>query len=343
MKIRIGLIIILIFICGSIAFSQVPFRIVHFVVGRVADAPGIPANGRTVYLYYPNSPEAFSTAKVGEISGVSNWYMIDVSSIPGITWAPGSTVEAKIEEYGYKGGPVAVITTSRGFDIAPEITMSTEGPIFSRVTFDGRGYYPNDVITDAPKISAHVTDPNGVDYTYFEINIGPDITVEYSDFDPTKGDLYKDGLVVYTVKPPKGPIPAGSYQIVLKAQDTLGNLGGWIGNIRVFGGAVKLVPNTAPLTFPIPFSPVTKKHPYTSITYNLTVDGNITIYMYDTSGQIIWTRKLIAGEEGGRAGYNEVRWNGITDFGGYAGNGIVVFKIVHGNRLIGQGKIVIYD
>ena len=61
------------------------------------------------------------------------------------------------------------------------------------------------------------------------------------------------------------------------------------------------------------------------------------------SGKVTWTKKYAPRANGGRTGYNEIKWNGISDFGGYAGNGIYVYKIVSQGKVIGTGKMVVYD
>jgi flagellar hook assembly protein FlgD len=55
------------------------------------------------------------------------------------------------------------------------------------------------------------------------------------------------------------------------------------------------------------------------------------------------TKKFRAGGEGGKAGYNQFTWNGITDFGKTVGNGIYVYKIISKGKVIGTGKLVVLE
>jgi flagellar hook assembly protein FlgD len=50
-----------------------------------------------------------------------------------------------------------------------------------------------------------------------------------------------------------------------------------------------------------------------------------------------------SGQNGGKAGVNAVSWNGRTLFGEVGGNGMYVYKIVSGNKVLGSSKIVILD
>ncbi len=111
------------------------------------------------------------------------------------------------------------------------------------------------------------------------------------------------------------------------------------------GAPARLKKGTIVRAYPSVFKPATGVGDERTlrIAYDLTAHASVTLYLYDVGGKIIWTYKAAAGAEGGRAGYNEVDWNGITDLGGYIGNGIYVLKIVSGDKVLGTGKIVVYE
>ena len=95
----------------------------------------------------------------------------------------------------------------------------------------------------------------------------------------------------------------------------------------------------SPLNGPNPFSPL---HGATTIYYKLSTNADITLFIFDISGNLVLKRKFAAGiEEGGKQGDNKVKWNGFTDFGEIASNGVYVYKIVAGNNVIGKGKIIV--
>ena len=95
------------------------------------------------------------------------------------------------------------------------------------------------------------------------------------------------------------------------------------------------------MIYPTPFSP--RRDKIVKIVYNLTADGDVTTYNISTDGRIVWTHKSISGTEGGKAGYNELEWDGLTDFGHIIGNGIYPIKIVSKGKVKASGKMVVFE
>jgi len=118
-----------------------------------------------------------------------------------------------------------------------------------------------------------------------------------------------------------------------------GNPNYWYGNVAVETGPVRIIGDI--LCYPSVFKPLSEGE--TRIAYNLSKDANISVYIYDASGQVILTKKFASGVVGGRAGYNDFTWNGIMDIGGYVGNGIYIIQITSGNSLVATGKLVVFD
>ena len=96
------------------------------------------------------------------------------------------------------------------------------------------------------------------------------------------------------------------------------------------------------INYPNPFNPLAQT---TLIKYTLSKDANITIYIYTTSGERIWQYSAPPGSQGGRAGQNEVVWNGITAFRGIASSGVylvhVTARVSGKNVILSRGKIAI--
>lgn len=59
-----------------------------------------------------------------------------------------------------------------------------------------------------------------------------------------------------------------------------------------------------------PFNPATGT---TSITYTLSKDADIRLYVHNIRGERVYSRVFPAGAAGGQAGVNEIVWDGITD------------------------------
>ena len=133
----------------------------------------------------------------------------------------------------------------------------------------------------------------------------------------------------------------GTHAVKVQAMDDSGNITTreannlivqTAGEIRVFG---------APLNHPNPFDPGTQS---TTLGYVLSRSANVTINIFDLAGNLIARRSFSADQEGGKAGYNEVAWDGRTDGGDIVGNGIYIYLIIADGSPIqnGQGKIAVF-
>ncbi|MGB9612978.1 MAG: Ig-like domain-containing protein, partial [Candidatus Margulisiibacteriota bacterium] len=101
------------------------------------------------------------------------------------------------------------------------------------------------------------------------------------------------------------------------------------GAVKVFG---------TPLNYPNPFNAGVEN---TNISYILSRASNITLTIHDLAGNLIAKKNFTANEEGGRAGYNEITWDGKSDAGEVVGNGIYVYLIVADGKLAGKGKLTV--
>ncbi|MCX5726024.1 MAG: PQQ-binding-like beta-propeller repeat protein [Candidatus Saganbacteria bacterium] len=128
------------------------------------------------------------------------------------------------------------------------------------------------------------------------------------------------------------------YKITLWAKDLLGFEISRDFYVRSTFGGPKIL--GTPLVYPPVFKPLSTNPMENTarISFNLSLVAPITIYLYDVSGQMVWSAKFT-----GRLGYNEAQWNGATKLGGYVGNGIYVYKIITGDKILGSGKIVVFD
>ena len=194
-----------------------------------------------------------------------------------------------------------------------------------------------DIINPMPEITATLTDNTTVDVSSVKLYID-NITAEGAAI--TVIDAPRSYTLRYKVPSPLEPETIRRHTIFLSVKDVLGNLSFWeAGDLRVISGPAKIMGE--PLSYPEVFKPLSG-NPVT-IAYNLTADVDTTIFIYDISGNIVLTRKFRAGQAGGRAGYNGISWNGKTDFGQIVGNGIYIYKITSGKKVLGAGKLVVYD
>jgi hypothetical protein len=223
------------------------------------------------------------------------------------------------------------------------VTSTTFLRIYS-VEFNGVLYNPFpgavNLVSQRPILTADITVEGGTgSVSTVEVYLGepPVLVTVTSESDPD-WLLSNSATFEYTFAQ---DIPFGAQTIHLGAYTDSGEYALRSFNVTVVRRNAPVEVVGVPLAYPAPFRPM---HGETvTIAYNLSADSNVTLYLYDISGQIVWTGKFRAGSVGGRMGYNGVQWNGGTDMGWVAANGIYVFKIISDGKQLSKGKLVILD
>ncbi|MFH1826738.1 MAG: hypothetical protein ABH823_05565 [bacterium] len=111
--------------------------------------------------------------------------------------------------------------------------------------------------------------------------------------------------------------------------------------VEVIGGPHRLL--DTPISFPSPFS--IEAHGVVTIQYKLSTDMAVQIIFVDISGQRVKNFIFEEGQEGGSAGINKVTWDGRTDRGTLAGNGIYLGTFIerNENRRLGSVKLTVVN
>jgi len=108
--------------------------------------------------------------------------------------------------------------------------------------------------------------------------------------------------------------------------------------LKVMSGSVTATGPT--LVYPNPYDPLRGD---LKITYYLSVDNDISIYVFDTSGRLVWKNNYLSGANGGKAGYNELNWNSVGLFGSLASDAYIVNVVEQGTgRLVSKTKMLIW-
>ncbi|MFH1576443.1 MAG: hypothetical protein ABID35_02760, partial [Candidatus Margulisiibacteriota bacterium] len=80
------------------------------------------------------------------------------------------------------------------------------------------------------------------------------------------------------------------------------------------------------------------------IAYTLSADKPIQLIIYDViTMRPVFHRTFAAGEPGGKLGYNEFLWDGVTDQGTTIANGSYVLQAFSNGNMIGQTYFVVID
>ncbi len=310
-------------------------------ISALSVSSGNPGDSVKLYGYAFGTEEGSSSVKFGSsFAIVSMWSDTSIEvTIPSVDSGPYSiTVDVVKDSQTY---------TSNGKDFTVGAYTPTGLPIISMVKFGDRTYVPGQIISSRPVITAVVTNSVSTTFKYVAIDPGtnrevrisaPDISYSVSPGLPEGGWL----LTAY-VRTAISAEPVNAHTVRITCAGTLGAQASWDGNVVVMRGEVQVVGRV--YNYPNPFQPLSgdPSRNATRIAYNLNVDAPIMIIIYDITGHEVHRASFRKGEDGGRAGLNSVEWNGKSIFGDVAGNGMYIYKIISSNKVIGSGKLVVFD
>ena len=304
----------------------------------------------------PNGGEIFTGGSTYEIrwsatdgSGIkSNGITIIYSMDSGATWYLTQSGLPNTGTYSWEAATVNSyhsrilvfaedIYGNIGSDISDsDFTLSTEAaaPPIGPIKINGGTLVAGDVISSVAKIQVHLSNnAHGISKVIIIIHSNPQeiiLTLE----DGTSNEGTWSGNIT---------IPPGSHTLTVYVLDGVGNENIVTVPVVVMSGAPQVM--GTPLNYPNPFKPLSSdpNENTTQIQYSLSVDTPVMIIMYDITGHELKRWNFGRGMEGGRAGVNTIRWNGRSMFGEVAGNGMYLYKIISGNKVIGSGRIVVLD
>ena len=99
-------------------------------------------------------------------------------------------------------------------------------------------------------------------------------------------------------------------------------------------------PSTLAINSPNPFD---NRREGTTIAYRLDKDTDVNVYIFSTTGNLIWKDVFLSGANGGRAGDNSIVWDGVSYFSEVLSNGVYLLHIVEKQtgKTLAKGKIMI--
>lgn len=204
-------------------------------------------------------------------------------------------------------------------------------PRVQNIKFDGYTIKNNDYVAAGVTITAALTDESGIDTAASSIEVDGAFTklnalTSPSTFDATTGAL--------TYKP---TFAEGAHTLKIYVFDLIGNMASSESiTFKVSAGDLQITGTV--LNYPNPFAPPTQS---TKIGYMLNKDSDIKVYIFNMVSQLIKKFEIISGSQGARAGYNELTWDGNTDFGEVASNDVYFCKVTAGGKVLGKCKIVV--
>ncbi|MFH1709705.1 MAG: T9SS type A sorting domain-containing protein, partial [bacterium] len=282
---------------------------------------GIRSDGITL-KYSVNSGGSWESIASGEANtGIYTWEAPAISSTE-----CRISVEAEDTD-GNKGYDVS----DSNFTISPEASP----PVIGRIKMNGIHFTSGNIVSANAEIQLSLTDSQGV--ATIELYVDGVLTPTAFTLDPsgtTFEGTWRGKLAIEDV---------GTHTLTFRVIDGIGNVSpstdSYTTTIRVMGGAVQVVGRV--MNYPNPFRPASGGT--TNIQYTLSTDATITLIIYDITGHEVKRMKFSSGSSGGRGGINQITWSGETLGGDIAGDGMYLYKIISGDKVLGSGKLVIFD
>ena len=219
-------------------------------------------------------------------------------------------------------------------------------PIITEVKFNGRPYLAGEVVSATPNITALVTCDNPLDETYCVVEVdGVPVTQYTKKFEDAPGVPLPNAKIL-TIRLqsaiPAHPVTGHTLRIEVRSV-TMVDTGTWTGSLVVMRGDVQMIGSA--YNYPNPFRPLSSdtNQNTTRILYNLSVNAEVTLIIYDITGHEVYRKSYHSGTSGGQAGLNSVPFNGQSMFGEALGNGMYLYKLISGGKVIGSGKLVVLD
>lgn len=343
---------------AAAVYAQVPFAPIYWVKGVVNDAPGQPADGRKIFF---DNGKAWDTIGPQGKSGASNHFLINAGDA-GAPLDAGKKYQVfteKINDFGV--GPVELELSGNGIDDLGTLNLIAGGgksgikamsvqlePAPAIKVYFGSRVYQKDlvdkgsdfIISKKPKVKMEVAidPPYSLDQKASGYSLLID-GVSYS-FTGTKIEKNKAALEITL----NNALASGSHTFKLSAasagDQAAAAVGEEIAKVQVSAGPLRIL--DTPLCFPNPFNP--EKDGSVAFQYTLSDDAKIDIFIFNIAGEVVKKIVLNEGEEGAIGQLNKVKWDGMTDQGTIASNGIYIINIVSRdeNRILGKFKLSVY-
>jgi len=208
------------------------------------------------------------------------------------------------------------------------VNVNKGGPAI-QAKIDNQDLANNIAISSKPNIEINLTDGNGIKAVRIFID-GSEMT-GFS----LRAQNTASSSVSYT---PDTSLGSGSHTVLIEAEDNLGTKSSISAQgLKVYND---LQLQGKPMNYPNPFKPSAGS---TTINYRLTKDSEVKLMIYDFTGRLVYTQVFASASNGGRIGENEPTWDGKSFTGVFAGNGVYVYFITAGGKVIGSGEISVYE
>ena len=130
-----------------------------------------------------------------------------------------------------------------------------------------------------------------------------------------------------------------THEVVVRATNLAGSAD--VRQFKLLKQSEVFAVSSKPKNVPNPFRP--RHGEGTTIMYNLSSASGAKMLIYDITGKAIWQKSFDPGAEGGKSGLNNVFWDGKNDFGEYVGNGVYIYIVTSGSKILHKGQMAVMD
>ncbi|KAF0134660.1 MAG: psrP [Candidatus Saganbacteria bacterium] len=208
----------------------------------------------------------------------------------------------------------------------PEVALESRGTtIINGDTIDKDPSFSITIISDKPPVTAT---------SYLNALSSSDITALAASITLTV-DTNNPYIFTGAYTP---TLTDGKYTIIIKATDNSGNVTSKEVSELSVQTQTDLKIQGTPLSYPNPFNPELVN---AAIGYTLSKASNVSVTFHDLMGNQIAKKSYSSVVDGGKAGYNEISWNGRDDSNSLAGNGTYIYIISGDGKYLSKGKVTV--
>lgn len=214
-----------------------------------------------------------------------------------------SSVPAKV--YHVTGDQFVGISSVDGQPVSSGNIYAFVAPVIQNLAIDGVVPVSGDAMGQSPEITASLSQSSGHLHSWrVTIHNADTQSIVESHLETLSGNP-STATVSYT---PQSPLPEGDYQIFLSVMNN--NLQSVTQNTTV----VTVSTEFAVSDFGVGPNPYNPNNGDLTVGYQLTQPADVEWVLVSISGETIWKKTLLSGEEGAVPGYNTVTWDGDNRF-----------------------------
>jgi hypothetical protein len=197
--------------------------------------------------------------------------------------------------------------------------IDSRTPFISKLTQDNDHFVDGDYMSSTPSFSFQMLDDgSGIDAATLDVTIEPGTAAGPVVIGPGSPELAFDTVSYAVSVSLSAPLVPGRQTMTVTVADYVGNIATAKSAFQI-GGVLRL---TDVVVFPNPTLGSAE------FTFKLTQDADVSIRIYDLSGNLVRKMMQIAC----KAGYNALPWNGWSDNYGVLASGAYIYEVVAKNE-----------